>query len=118
MRNTISDMNAYYNTQINTAKMSPNKNIENEDHIRTTQTQPGRHEYNSNVDGDNNSMNMMTPNGMSLHTPNIVNRNSDHQQAAMTTASGMDTMNQTMTPLGDNMQEKTSMKLSQDQFNE
>ena len=65
MRNTISDMNAYYNTQINTSVMSPsmqpNQALGLNDHART-QTQPDQKNENSrNVENDDKSISLMTP---------------------------------------------------------
>lgn len=75
----------------------------------------------SQIESDVDMSLMTTPQGMSLHTPHILNgtRNQDTQKDhVMTTASGMDTMANTMTPMHGDYQEKASIKLSQDQVHE
>jgi len=102
--------------------MSPNVQTsagELDDNHTRTQTQPdqARMGMKSNIESDENDLSLFTPQGMSMNTPYMA-RNPDHQQNhVMTTASGMDTMANTMTPIGD-YQEKASIMQSQDQDQE
>lgn len=103
MRNTISDMKV------------------NQHHNHTQGDVAQRDGLNgSNIESENQDFSLFTPNNMSTMTPhNGGNNRESHQRQRggelMTTASGMDSIPQNMTPLGGELQEKASMISGQHQ---
>ena len=65
----------------------------------------------SQIESDEHNLSQLTPNNMSILTPNaqVQHPETNRKDNDATTVSGMDTMNQTLTPLGDNKMEKASM---------